>query len=144
MLKRNSVDTGSSLEETLYKFGIILLPIGILAFILYDKLFLSYFDGIPCVLYYFCGIYCPGCGGTRAIKALLDGAILQSVWYHPLVLYVIILYGGFMLTHTLERFSVKRIRGWRFHSWYLYVALIVLIANFLIKNILLLCFHISM
>ena len=133
----------SSLEERLYKIGLLLLPAGILGFLLYDKFILDYFEGFPCVFYYLCGIYCPGCGGTRALKALLDGEILQSLWYHPLVLYSVILYGGFMLSHTLERFSVKGIRGWQFHSWYLYGALGILIVNFLIKNILLLCFHIT-
>ena len=134
----------SSLESTLYKIGLILLPIGILGFLVYDKIVLGYLEGIPCVLYFLCGIYCPGCGGTRAVKALLDGAILQSVWYQPLVLYSVILIGGFMLTHTLERIGVKRIKGWKFHSWYLYGALVILVMNFFIKNILLLCFHISM
>lgn len=133
----------SSLEKKMYKIGLFLVPVGILGFLLYDKVILHYFAGIPCVLYYFLGIYCPGCGGTRAVKALLDGAVLQSVWYHPLVLYCVILVGGFILTHTLELFRVKGIRGWRFHSWYLYGALAILILNFAIKNILLLCFHIS-
>ena len=133
----------SSLESTLYKIGLILLPVGILGFLVYDKIVLRYFGGIPCVLYYFFGIYCPGCGGTRAVKALLDGAILQAVWYHPLVLYSVIVIGGFMLTHTLERIGVKGIKGWKFHSWYLYGALALLIMNFFVKNILLLCFHIT-
>ena len=133
----------SSLEEKVYKIGLFLVPVGILGFLLYDKVILHYFAGMPCVLYYFLGIYCPGCGGTRAVKALLDGAVLQSVWYHPLVLYSVILVGGFILTHTLELFRVKGIWGWRFHSWYLYGALAILILNFILKNILLLCFHIT-
>lgn len=133
----------SSLEEKLYKIGLFLVPVGILGFLVYDKLILDYFEGVPCILYFLFGIYCPGCGGTRAVKALLKGAILRSVWYHPLVLYCMILVGGFMLTHTLERLHVKSIKGWKFHSWYLYGALTILIFNFLLKNFLLLCFHIA-
>ena len=133
----------SSLEEKLYKIGLFLVPAGILGYLVYNNLILGRFEGFSCVMYSLCGIYCPGCGGTRAVKALLDGAILQSLWYHPLVLYCVILIGGFMLTHTLEHFHVKDIRGWQFHSWYLYGALVILILNFVIKNILLLCFHIS-
>ena len=128
----------------MYKIGLFLVPVGILGFLLYDKIILHYFAGIPCVLYYFLGIYCPGCGGTRAVEALLDGEILQSLWYHPLVLYSVILFVGFMLTHTLERFRVRGIHGWRFHSWYLYGAIAILCINFILKNILLLCFHITM
>ena len=119
------------------------MPIGIIVGWGYDKIILNYFEGFPCVLYFLCGIYCPGCGGTRAVKALLDGAILQSLWYHPLVLYSVVLYGGFMLTHTLERLHIKDIRGWRFHNWYLYGALTIWIVNFILKNILLLYYHIT-
>ena len=133
-----------SLEEKLYQIGLLLMPAGVLAYLVYDKLLLRYFEGFPCVLYYFFGIYCPGCGGTRAVKALLNGEVLQSLWYHPLVLYSLILYAGFMLTNTLEKLRVKGVRGWRFHSWYLYGALGILGMNFLVKNILLLCFHITM
>ena len=33
------------------------------------------------------GLYCPGCGGTRALKAFLRGEFLTSFRYHPLILY---------------------------------------------------------
>lgn len=35
------------------------------------------------------GLYCPGCGGTRAVRSLLRGDLRMSAQYHPLVLYVI-------------------------------------------------------
>jgi len=35
-------------------------------------------QGIPCLFYCATGIYCPGCGGTRAVKYLLKGEILKS------------------------------------------------------------------
>ena len=41
----------------------------------------------PCLFHLATGYYCPGCGGTRAITALLHGQILNSVLYHPVVLY---------------------------------------------------------
>ncbi len=99
---------------------------------------------LPCVLNAFFGIYCPGCGGTRAVEALLHGHILLSLWYHPLVLYTAVLGGGFMITQTLARLKVPHIKGWRFHDWYLYGAAGILFGNCILKNVLRLCFHICM
>ncbi len=89
-------------------------------------------------------MYCPGCGGTRAITALLHGQLLQSVWYHPVVPYTAAMFFGFMITHTLERLHVARIHGWRFHDWYIYVELVIIAANFILKNVLLLKYHITL
>lgn len=90
----------------------------------------------PCVFSTYLQVYCPGCGGTRAVEAFLHGRILESVWCHPIVLYTVIVFGGFMLTQSLERLGVRQIRGWRFHDWHLYGAVVVLICNFLLKNLL--------
>ena len=46
---------------------------------------------LPCPLHEFAGLYCPGCGGTRAFRALLRGHILDSLWCNPLLLVGIIL-----------------------------------------------------
>lgn len=43
----------------------------------------------PCVFHAVTGLYCPGCGGTRAVRTLLRGDILKSFQYHPLVPYAL-------------------------------------------------------
>lgn len=45
-------------------------------------------QGCPCLFRSVTGLYCPGCGGTRALKYLLRGDIGRSLWYHPLVGYM--------------------------------------------------------
>ena len=82
------------------------------------------------------GFYCPGCGGTRAVKALLHGRFLDAVWYHPLVPYGAVIGGGFMLTQGLHRLGFKYIKPWKFHNWYLYGAMAIFVCNFLVKNLL--------
>lgn len=126
----------STLEESLYKIGIIALAVCCITMPLYFGVVLRKFEMPPCVLNAYFQIYCPGCGGTRAVEALLHGHILESVWYHPIVLYTVIVFGGFMLTQSLERVGVKHIKGWKFHNWYLYGTVVIVICNFLIKNLL--------
>ena len=67
-----------------------------------------------------------------------------GTWYHPLVTYTVVIFGGFMLSQTLARLHIGRIKGWRFHEWHLYAAVGIMIGNFILKNILLLKFHITL
>lgn len=134
----------TTLEEQLYKLGLIFLAVGCLLLFVYFKIIHPKEASFYCITWSVLGIYCPGCGGTRAVEALLQGHFLQSLWYHPLVVYSVVLFGGFMLTQTLERLHFSRIKGLKFHNWYLFGALGLVIVNWVIKNILLLGFDISL
>lgn len=39
----------------------------------------------PCPFYWLTGLYCPGCGSTRALHALLHGDIAQAWAMNPLL-----------------------------------------------------------
>ena len=144
-MKISTKSTGS-LEDHLYKAGWIFLVLGLSGSMLYLHYIVPFLEntGYTCVVYRLFGIYCPGCGGTRAVSALLRGHFLAATWYHPLVTYTAVIFGGFMLSQTLARLQVGRIQGWRFHEWHLYGAVAVMIVNFIVKNILLLGFHITL
>lgn len=133
-----------SIEDDLFKIGIwmffVIPALGFLFFFVFTK----YLPQFPCVAYSIWGIYCPGCGGTRAVVSLVHGHFLRSLWYHPIVLYCIVLYAGFMITQGLHRIGVKKIHPWRFHEWYLWGMLIIMVGNWIFKNVLLLVFHIKM
>lgn len=99
----------------------------------------------PCIFRRVTGMYCPGCGGTRAVVELLKGNILRSLWYHPVVVYTAGLYGWYLISNTIEWISGKRFRiGSRYHRWYGTAAAVLVITNFLLRNILLLFFHITL
>lgn len=92
----------------------------------------------PCVFHELTGFYCPGCGGTRAVLALAQGRIVSSFVYHPFVLYAAVLGTWFMISQSIERLAKKKLRfTMHYHDRYLWIALGILAANFLIKNILL-------
>lgn len=125
-----------SREDELFLIGLISLTAGVVVWVLYHFWLRQFLPRIPCFFSNVLGIYCPGCGGTRAVYALLHGRFIASLWYHPLVPYGAVIGGGFMLTQGLYRLGVKCIRPWKFHNWYLYGAMLVLVCNFLIKNLL--------
>lgn len=133
-----------SLEDELFLIGLIFLAAGFTAWALIHFWLGKFLPAVPCFFSNVLGIYCPGCGGTRAAAALVHGQFLKSVWYHPLVPYGAVLGGGFMLTQGLHRLGVKCIKCWEFHSWYLYAAIIILVGNFLVKNMLRLVWGITM
>ena len=62
-------------------------------------------QGSPCLFRSLTGLYCPGCGGTRALRFLLKGDVMKSLWYHPLV--------GYMAAVMAAEFGGWVIRRWR-------------------------------
>ena len=99
----------------------------------------------PCILYTYFGIYCPGCGGTRAVKALLAGHPLWSLYFHPFVLYATVGGGWFLVSQTIERVSRGKIKiALHFRPVYLYICLALIAINFIVKNVALLAFHLPM
>ena len=136
-----------TLEDELYLVGLIWLGVAIVLIPILYMFVLPWLESRPmgCMFWEFFGAYCPGCGGTRAVKALFHGHFLQSFWYHPLVLYSVVLYFVLMISWTLAKlhlFGVKR--GLQFRAGYFYGMLVIIAVNFVLKNILKFCFGVVM
>lgn len=80
----------------------LLLSAGFLLAAAGAVILLSFFDPLhcrwlpKCVFYEFTGIYCPGCGATRALHAALHGDVMRSLHCNlllfPLLLAAVILF----------------------------------------------------
>ena len=100
---------------------------------------------LPCVVQSVLGVYCPGCGGTRAVAALLRGDFAGSFICHPLVLYTAAVGGWFLASQTIERVSRHRIRiGMRYRDGYVWAALGIVVVNFVVKNLLLILWDVDL
>lgn len=100
---------------------------------------------LPCAVHTLLGVYCPGCGGTRAVAALLKGDLLTSFLCHPLVLYTAAAGGWFLISQTIERITRHRFRiGMKYRDGYVWAALIIVAVNFIVKNMLLIFWHIDL
>lgn len=124
-----------SIDETLYRvlIGIILILLILYRIVKIFPIPIYFFSG-PCLIRTIFGIYCPGCGGTRAMKFLFHGEFIKSIYYHPLVAYMVGFIGLFIISHTLKHLTKGRIKGIHYKSIYCYIAIIILILNFIWKN----------
>lgn len=137
----NTQDTDTMLYILMCIFTIPIILLGAV-FLWLSKRLPPEFEG--CVFRAAFGLYCPGCGGTRAIWALFRGNIPQALYYHFPAVYGVALYVVYFVSQTLMRISRGRIPGMRFRPVYLYVMLGMIVVNFIAKNVMLTVFHVSM
>ena len=98
-------------------------------------------EGLPyqvgdCLVRDMTGIYCPGCGGTRAVFALLRGDLIASFLYYPTLLLTILLtlYWDSILVISLikKNEKINRLAPW----WiWLFIPFLILI-QWAVRNIL--------
>ena len=58
-------------------------------------------------------IYCPGCGGTRAVLALAHGHVLRALYYHAPAVVTAILAAVYLVSQTVWRLRGRQ--GWVLH-----------------------------
>lgn len=97
--------TLGEVDDIFYKLGLAVLAVALAAALLYicTGINVLYAIKFPCIFNVVTGLYCPGCGGTRAMRALLAGHIWQSIKYHPAVLYGVVVYSEFMVRCFLRK-----------------------------------------
>lgn len=125
-------------ENVLYIIGWILL-VAVVAFLIVWQIWGDVLKEKvpPCLFHLLTGFYCPGCGGTRAMFALVKGKLLTSLVYHPFVPYSVVIGGWFLISQTIERVSKGRVSiGMKYRDIYLWIALALVLINFVVKNVL--------
>ena len=90
-----------------------------------------------CYMYRMTGYYCPGCGGTRAVQALLHMELLRSLRCHPVVLPGVVMSIMFWIGMTCERIVRPNIKRFKLRKIYFYVVLGIVMIQWMVKNVLL-------
>lgn len=93
---------------------------------------------MPCLLRLLTGWYCPGCGGTRAVKYLMQGDLYMSFRYHPLVLYAAAVLLAKLVTAAAAKATGHKEYYPGHGDWFAYGALVIVAVNWAVKNYLLL------
>lgn len=115
--------------------GNTIVFLAVIAFLIISKLSMD--AGIKCILAERAFLYCPGCGGTRSLYALLHLDILSAMRYNialPFAVFVYIYYN----IKAIISIAKKRDDFFKREKFILvYVFIGVLLLNFLVRNILL-------
>jgi hypothetical protein len=87
-----------------------------------------------CLFHTLTGLYCPGCGGTRAVYQLLHGHVLSAL--HDNALFVLALVA---LTVWGARFAVRKLRNqqtvFQLHPKTLWMLLVVTLIFTVLRNL---------
>lgn len=131
------METNRKTDHNLYIAGLYIFSIIAVMIVIKKITGVTLADKIPpCMFHRITGYQCPGCGGTRAVLALFHGDIRQSLLYHPIVGYTVLLGGWFMISQTAEHMTKGRIRiGMHYRNIYLWIALGIVCVHFVTANL---------
>ncbi|MBQ8085454.1 MAG: DUF2752 domain-containing protein [Lachnospiraceae bacterium] len=98
----------------------------------------------PCTFLYTTHMYCPGCGGTRALLWLFKGRVIKSICYNPAVFLgvILILYYEVTVLLTIISKKDKKFYTKSIVPVIIYVSIVLVFA--VIRDILLVGFGIDM
>ncbi|MBN1816568.1 MAG: DUF2752 domain-containing protein [Sedimentisphaerales bacterium] len=113
--------------------GLIAFAAGALCLFLFDPATIRFYP--DCLFHRWTGLYCSGCGSTRAIHALLHGKILDALDLNPLMVIALpfILYG--LGRQLYGWYSGKKPTGKRLRAVWIWVILIVVVTYTILRNI---------
>ena len=131
-------------DKTLYELGKWILAVAVAAAIFIWIFGDSWLIHVPdCAFEHVTGVYCPGCGGTRAVIALFQGHFIKSFLSHPAVPYAFVVYTVFMIRmFLLKHFHIGRDGGGRI-LLFIYAGIAIIIIQWIVKLILLMGYGIK-
>ena len=111
-LRENREEIKMKRQRKKHIFIFLILNVGILTLsLIYNFLFSKGLVG-DCVFLNTVGIYCPGCGGSRSLNALINLKIIRSFIYYPTIpiTALILLYVDLRIFISIVK-NQKKIKG---------------------------------
>jgi len=81
------------------------------------------------------GIDCPGCGSARMLYSLMHGDVAAAARFNALGLLAVVLLVWAYAAWTYGRATGRRVRGWQHQRWSAMVALLLVGAWFVVRNL---------
>lgn len=86
-----------------------------------------------CSVYLLTGYYCPGCGNTRSVRALMHGDILLAVRNNPIIPFSC-LAGIIAYTELIAGFSGREVKILPRKTWFWVAVAVVFAAFYVLRN----------
>lgn len=137
MLMKNKQSNMTAKNELYYYIPFAIVGLLLIGGSLIYKFYLNETPMIPeCIIHKLAGVYCPACGGTRAVMSLLAGDFKESVLYNPVVLYGAVLWIFYMIFNTaILLFTHRKDRMIHLTRMYILIGGMLLAVNFIMKNV---------
>lgn len=121
-------------EDVMYRFFLSAIPVIAILYVVMTKFELGPAWMQECQLHYWTGLYCPGCGATRAVTFLLHGNLKKSLFYYPAVAPTGIFIILYVINHTISNLTKGKIKAMPYKWWYVLVPAFLIIVNCIWKN----------
>lgn len=120
------------LKLTVSLMGLLLLFGTVYVFYYLNK---NYNIGLFCTIYELTGLYCPGCGMTRAVISLLNLDFYQAFRYNAFSIFLLPLLGIYLLTELYSWvFEKENVLFTKTPEWIFIVIVIMLILFGILRN----------
>lgn len=80
------------------------------------------------------GLVCPTCGGTRCIKAFLEGNMKLAFFYHPVIFFIIIYWILFDISYMINTMLGKKKIKVIYPNWYWFIIFLVFLGGYTISR----------
>lgn len=89
----------------------------------------------PCTFHALTGLYCPGCGATRCLAAIVHGDLAQAAAYNPLLVVAMPPLAVALFAMAFRMWTGRRLPLPRLPAWSIYAIFWIVVVYAVLRNV---------